>query len=185
MLADLNIRGHIITTDAILITFLRNADRVKIACLAQLVNGIAPIMTRNGGGAWTQTIYWPLLYVSKYGRGTALRAIVDTPVYACKDSEGVPELDATATLGDDGSVTLFAVNRNMEEGMELTVDLRDFSGLSVISHETLVHNDVKAVNTEENPDNVRPQPLSGGKLEGGRLTVNLPKLSWNVIRITK
>ena len=41
-----------------LITFLRNADRVKIACMAQLVNVIAPIMTRNGGGAWAQTIFY-------------------------------------------------------------------------------------------------------------------------------
>ena len=44
---------------SMLITFLRNADRVKIACMAQLVNVIAPIMTRPGGGAWAQTIYWP------------------------------------------------------------------------------------------------------------------------------
>ena len=58
---------------AMLITFLRNADRVKVACLAQLVNVIAPIMTRNGGGVWAQTIFWPLMHASKYGRGMALR----------------------------------------------------------------------------------------------------------------
>jgi len=56
-----------------LITFLRNADRVKIACMAQLVNVIAPIMTRNGGGAWMQTIYHPLMQASLYGRGQSLR----------------------------------------------------------------------------------------------------------------
>ena len=61
---------------SILITFLRNADRVKVACLARLVNVIASIMTRNGDGAWAQTIYWPFLHASKYGRGTALRALV-------------------------------------------------------------------------------------------------------------
>ncbi len=170
---------------SMLITFLRNADRVKIACLAQLVNVIAPIMTRNGGGAWAQTIYWPLMHASKYGRGTALRAIVDTPVYDCKDYEAVPELDATATQADDGSVTIFAVNRSMEEGMELTVDLRDFPGLSKVSHEVLVHEDVKAINTEENPGNVAPQAIPGGKLDGGKLSIALPKLSWNVIRVTK
>ena len=170
---------------SMLITFLRNADRVKIACMAQLVNVIAPIMTRNGGGAWAQTIYWPLLHASQYGRGTALRAVVDTPVYDCKDYEAVPELDATATLGEDGSVTIFAVNRSLEEGMELTVDLRDFSGLSTVSHEVLVHEDVKAINTEENPNNVSPRAIPGGKLEGGRLVIEIPRLSWNVIRVTK
>ena len=54
-----------------LITILRNADRVKIACMAQLVNVIAPIMTRPGGGAWKQTIFWPLMQASLYGRAKA------------------------------------------------------------------------------------------------------------------
>ncbi|MEA5013037.1 MAG: alpha-N-arabinofuranosidase [Candidatus Limiplasma sp.] len=168
---------------SMLITFLRNADRVKIACMAQLVNVIAPIMTRTGGGAWAQTIYWPLLHASQYGRGEALRAIVNTPVYDCKDYEAVPELDATATLGEDGTVTIFAVNRSLEEGMELSVDLRDFPGLSRVSHEVLVHEDVKAVNSEENPSNVAPRALPGGTLEGGRLVMEIPRLSWNVIRV--
>lgn len=106
-------------------------------------------------------------------------------MYDCKDYEAVPELDATATLGEDGSVTILAVNRSLEEGMELTVDLRDFSGLSTVSHEVLVHEDVKAINTEENPNNVSPRAIPGGKLEGGRLVIEIPRLSWNVIRVTK
>lgn len=166
-------------------TFLRNADRVKIACMAQLVNVIAPIRTRNGGGAWAQTIYWPLMYASKYGRGTALRAIVDSPVYDCKDFEGVPELDAAATMDDDGSVILFMVNRSMSEPIELTADLRDFHGLKTVEHTVLHHDDVKAVNTEENPDNVSPGKGAGGALDGGRLTLSVPALSWNMIRLTK
>ena len=45
-----------------LMTLQNNCDRVKIACLAQLVNVIAPIMTKTGGGAWVQTIFYPFLY---------------------------------------------------------------------------------------------------------------------------
>ena len=165
-------------------TLIRNADRVKIACMAQLVNVIAPIMTRNGGGAWAQTIYWPLMQASKYGRGTALSAIVDSPVYDCKDFEGVPELDLSATMAEDGSVAIFAVNRSLSEGIELTADLRDFPGLQNVSHTVLHHDDVKAVNTEEAPDNVKPAGGPGGRLDGGRLTVTVPALSWNVIRLT-
>jgi alpha-N-arabinofuranosidase len=39
------------------IALLNHADRIKAACLAQLVNAIAPIMTTNGGPAWRQTIF--------------------------------------------------------------------------------------------------------------------------------
>ncbi|MDR1569830.1 MAG: alpha-N-arabinofuranosidase [Oscillospiraceae bacterium] len=169
---------------AILITFLRNVDRVKIACLAQLVNVIAPIMTRSGGGAWAQTIYWPLLQASKFGRGTALRAIVESPQYDCADQEGVPEFDAAAVCADDGSVTIFALNRSLSEHIHLSADLRDFAGLTQASHQILHHDDVKAVNTETNPDNVRPVSTQGGMISSGKLELDIPALSWNVIRLT-
>ena len=167
---------------SMLITFLRNADRVKIACMAQLVNVIAPIMTRDGGGCWAQTIFYPFMHASRFGRGTALRALVDTPVYDCTDYEGVPVIDATATLADDGSVTVFCVNRDMTEECLLNIDLRAFGSLRLDEHILLHHDDVNAVNTEENPDCVAPTAGPGGKLDGGKAELRIPALSWNVIR---
>ena len=91
----------------------------------------------------------------------------------------------SATTAEDGSVTLFAVNRSMTDAIELTADLRDFAGLANVSHTVLHHDDVKAVNTEADPDNVKPVADPGGRLDGGRLTITVPALSWNVIRLTK
>ncbi len=170
---------------SILITFLRHADRIKVACLAQLVNVIAPIMTREGGGAWAQTIYYPMLHASAYGRGTALRPVTESPVYDCSDYEGVPVMDAAAVQGEDGSVTIFAINRDLQEDVLLTADLRDFGALKVAEHIVLHHDDVKAVNTEEHPDTVVPCAGDAGKMDQGRLEIALPALSWNVIRLTK
>ena len=167
---------------SMLITLLRNADRVKIACLAQLVNVIAPIMTRNGGGCWAQTIYYPFLHASRYGRGTALRAIAKSPVYDCADYEAVPVIDTAATLGDDGSVTVFCVNRDMEDACLLDLDLRAFGELQMTEHIVLHHDDVKAVNTEDCPDRVTPHQLPISELEKGSGQVCLPALSWNVLR---
>lgn len=170
---------------SILITLMKNADRVKVACLAQLVNVIAPIMTRNGGGAWAQTIFYPFCHASAYGRGISLNTLVDSPVYSCKDYDDVPYIDATATMDDDGNVTVFVVNRDMKEDYELGIDLRSFGDLSVKEHILLHHDDVKAVNTEEDPDKVAPRQGPGGKVDGGRATIKIPALSWNVIRFGK
>lgn len=167
---------------SMLITLLRNADRVKVACLAQLVNVIAPIMTRNGGGCWAQTIFYPFMHASHYGRGTALKALVSSPTYACQDYDKVPYIDATATMGEDGSVTVFCVNRDMTEDFELEVDLRSFGELKPEEHILLHHDDVKAVNTEENPRNVAPCAGPGGVLKDGKAVIRIPALSWNVIR---
>ncbi len=167
---------------SMLITFLRNADRVKIACMAQLVNVIAPIMTQNGGACWAQTIFYPFMHASRYARGTALRALVVSPVYDCSDYEGVPVLDATATMDEDGGVTLFAVNRDMREDCVLHVDLRAFDELRFREHILLHHNDVKAVNTAEHPNNVIPAPGPAATVDGGRAEVRIPALSWSVVR---
>ena len=169
---------------SMLITLLRTADRVKIACLAQLVNVIAPIMTRTGGGCWAQTIYYPFMHASRYGRGTSLKAIVKSPVYDCSDYESVPVVDTAAVLTDDGGVTVFCVNRDLTEDCLVDLDLRSFGDLQMKEHLVLHHDDVKAVNTEEEPNNVIPSTLLVTRIENGRAQIKLPALSWNVLRFS-
>src|ERR1044071_1476201 len=64
------------------ISLLNHADRVKAACLAQLVNVIAPIMTETGGPAWRQTIFHPFADFSRFGRGQVLRPRVQSDPFA-------------------------------------------------------------------------------------------------------
>ena len=170
---------------SMLITLLRNADRVKVACLAQLVNVIAPIMTRNGGGCWAQTIYYPFMHASRYGRGSALQAVVDSPKYDSREYTDVPVIDAMATVADDGSVTVFCVNRDLTEECVLDLDLRSFGELRMTEHIVMHHDDVKAVNTEERPDNVVPVSVPVTEVDGGRASVCVGPLSWNVLRFEK
>ena len=165
-----------------LITMIKNADRVKIGCLAQLVNVIAPIMTSETGGAWAQTIFYPVMQASCMGRGQSLLPQIRCDHFDTKHYGDVPVVDAAAVLGEDESVTIFAVNRDLKEGVALDCDLRSFGGLEVISHSVLHHDDVKAVNTELNPDEVRPVEVAPAK--PGEAVI-LPAASWNVIRLCK
>ncbi len=80
---------------------------------------------------------------------------------------------------------MFAVNRDMKENIELTCDLRAFGKLQPSEHIVLHHDDVKAVNSENAPDNVSPKKGTHGKMDAGQLTISIPALSWNVIRLTK
>jgi alpha-L-arabinofuranosidase len=141
---------------------LRHADRVKVACLAQLVNVIAPIMTSDGGAAWRQTIYWPFLYASKYGRGTSMKVKVDSPSYETKEFGEVPYLDVSAVLSEDGRhLSLFCVNRSKER-MELDLRAAGFEGLKLVEQIELRHDDLKATNTAAAPDAVAPRSLPVG-----------------------
>ena len=170
---------------SMLITLLRHADRVKIACLAQLVNVIAPIMTSDTG-AWRQTIFYPYMHASTMGMGTVLNTIVKSPVYESGNYGDAPYLDSVVIMNEEEeTVTIFAVNKDLEEDMEVTRDLRQFSGYQVKEHIVLTHEDMKAENTQANPNEVAPQFNGVSKVEDGRLHAVFGKHSWNVIRLTK
>jgi len=169
-----------------LITFLQNADRVKIACLAQLVNVIAPIMTEENGDCWAQTIFYPFMHVSNLGRGVSLRTLVDSPVYDCADYENVPYICSAATMDEESeNVTIFCVNRHMNEDFVLNIDMRAFGKMQMESHIMLKHDDVKAVNTKDNPFNVVPSIGPGCVMDNDVTAVKVPALSWNVLRFNK
>ncbi|OYD07168.1 arabinosylfuranosidase ArfA [Paludifilum halophilum] len=168
-----------------LITLLKHADRVKMACLAQLVNVIAPIMTENGGRSWKQTIFYPFLHASVYGRGVALNPVISSPKYDCAEFTDVPYLEATAVHNEENEeLTLFAVNRNLDDSLLLECDVRSFEGYQVVEHIVLEHDDLKAVNTADE-ERVKPHHRGNARLEEGIVNADLAKASWNVIRLRK
>jgi alpha-L-arabinofuranosidase len=169
-----------------LITLLRNADRVKIACMAQLVNTIAPISTVKGGGAWRQTIFYPFLHASRFGRGTVLNLQVRSPEYANETYGAIPLLDAVAVLNEENEeMTIFCVNRGQDAPLPLEGDLRGVGAYRCVEHLVLEHADRLATNTSAQPDTVVPHNGGDAQLVDGRLTATLPRLSWNVIRLAR
>ena len=186
MLEDIYTFEDALAVGLMLITLLKHADRVKIACLAQLVNVIAPIMTDAAGGAWKQTIFYPFMHASNYGRGTVLQTVCDSPVYDSKNYCNAPYID-NAVIWNEATddITILAVNKSFTEDAELTCDLRQFGDIRINEHIVLTHDDLKAENTEENPLNVAPVQFGKDITDNGKCTIILPKQSWNVIRISR
>ncbi|MDO4650534.1 MAG: alpha-N-arabinofuranosidase [Eubacteriales bacterium] len=166
----------------LLITLLKHADRVRIACLAQLINVIAPIMTEPGGGpAFRQTIYWPFMLTSRYGRGIVLRPVIDTPEHDTKTHDHVSDLESIVVWNPEKEeIAVFAVNRNTEEDLELTVDLRSFEGYHLKEHVVLEHSDMKIVNSL-GAEHVVPKNVDRTREEGGILTSQIVSKTWNMI----
>ncbi|WP_026675624.1 arabinosylfuranosidase ArfA [Alkalihalobacterium bogoriense] len=168
---------------SLLITFLKHADRVKVACLAQLVNVIAPIMTENNGAAWKQTIYYPYMHTSLFGRGVSLQPVITSPLFDTKDFTDVPYIDSAVVYNEEHEeVTLFIINRHLEESVHLTCDVRSFENYEIIEHLVLEHDDLKAVNTKQH-QKVKPHPNGNAEIKDGTLETLVSHLSWNVIRM--
>ena len=167
---------------SLLITLLKNSDRVKIGCLAQLVNVIAPIMTDTDGGVWLQSIFYPFMQVSNYGTGIALTPHVDVPTYSSREFDSVPYLDTITTYDKKTqTVTIFAENKNQQENIDFKTDLNGFECQQLV--ETTQFCGYKPKDTNKD-GKMKLDPLTEVNLSSNQVTAKLQPLSWNMIRIS-
>lgn len=162
-----------------LITLLKHADRIKIACLAQLVNVIAPIMT-DDKGIWLQSIFFPFMQVSKYGRGIALTPNQTADTYDSKDFQDVPYLDSLAVYNPDRQeIVIFAENKG-ETAMDFSTSIREFSAKSVVEATQFYGYDIKQTNEDQS---MAIRSNDQVTLTGNTLSTTLQPLSWNMFRV--
>jgi alpha-N-arabinofuranosidase len=163
-------------------TLIRNSDRVKLACLAQLVNVIAPIMT-NADGMFRQTIYYPYSWALQFARGSALNLLVESSTYDVKGFDKVPHLDAAATQNTaDGSVTLFILNRDLANAHDVEIVWEDQAPTRVLSTSLLTGDDLKAVNSFQAPQRVAPQAFAKPTTTNGRTKFEVPARSYTMLQ---
>ena len=177
-------------------SLIRHSDRVKVACLAQLVNVIAPIMT-NEGGILRHSIYYPYAWALKYARGRALSIAPEGPSYevaalgrpiesiglAAPGFGDVPYLDVVATFDQEKkTASIFVLNRDLEKPQDLEITWHDLTPTSVTAFETITGSDLKAVNTFADPKRVMPQTLESPKV-GSRMSLRLPARSYSVLSL--
>jgi alpha-N-arabinofuranosidase len=163
-------------------SLLRNANRVKLACLAQLINVIAPIMT-NANGLLLQTIYYPYNWALQYARGSVLTALVESPIYEVPRLGQVPYVDVAATINpQDGKVGMFVLNRDLSNPHVVEINWQDKAPGQVLVAAVLTGTDLKAFNTFESPRKVAPQEFGKPSTVGIRTRFEVPARSYTVIQ---
>ncbi|MBU4365656.1 MAG: alpha-N-arabinofuranosidase, partial [Verrucomicrobia bacterium] len=156
-------------------SFIRHANCVKIANLAQIVNVIAPILTR-GDEMLVQSIFHPFEMFSKRRQGVSLKVAVEGPTYEGKTNGRVTFSDASAIM-DGQRLQVFVTNRSPDKAMEFTVNPADLNITKVESVEIMTGPNAKVANSYEKPDVVRAQPYDGITVKDGRARCELPPLS--------
>ncbi len=167
--------------------FLRHADSVKIANLAQIVNVIAPLLTR-GDELLVQTIFHTFEMFSKRRTGTALRLAQSGPRYAGKTHGEVPCGEAAAVLegradGGGRRLHVFLVNRSTDAAAPVTLSVADAGLARLESAEQLAGTDPKAANTFEHPETIVPRPFDAVTFRTGAAELSLPAMSLTALTI--
>jgi alpha-L-arabinofuranosidase len=172
-------------------TLLRNSDRVRLACLAQLVNVIAPLVT-NEAGVLRQSTYYPYSWALRYARGRVLDLRVESDTYQISAAGlqddfardgSVPFVDLVATIDDTaGQAALLMLNRDLDGERELVIEWEGVVPARVLACETLTGPDLKAVNTFADPKRVTPQRLDPPAV-GSRMVFKLPARSYSIAHL--
>ncbi len=163
-------------------TLIRNSDRVKLACLAQLINVIAPIMT-NADGLFRQTIFYPYSWALQFARGAALNVLVESSTYDVKGLDQVPHLDVAASHNAaDGSIALFILNRDLQKAHDVEVVWEDQAPTRVLTTSLLTGDDLKAVNSFQSPQKVVPQSFAKPTTTNGRTKFEVPARSYTMLQ---
>jgi alpha-N-arabinofuranosidase len=167
-----------------LITLLNNADRVKCACLAQLVNVIGAIKTEPGGPAWRQTIFHPFKLVAELAHGSVLQTRIEGPKVTTKTAGEAPELVVSAVFRPESqAVTLFLLNRSPDSEVEVDGVLRGFPAFQKANGQRITGNNLQRTNTAADPDAVVPQSHQDFSLRDDSFTLRIPPLSWDVLTL--
>lgn len=168
-----------LTVGGLGITILNNTDAVEIACLAQLLNVIAPITTNEDGQLLKQTIYYPFELLSKYGRGTVLKPQIAGDTQHT-DYGDLPVIEsATIYDSDKNQVKVFALNTDINKDSHLTLNIANLGDLKLTKHITLTGDNLEARDTFDEPNKVIPQDLNVTNVNSDDIT--LPKASWNLL----
>jgi alpha-N-arabinofuranosidase len=161
--------------------FLRKADVLKMACIAQIVNTISPLTTK-GDQLLKQTTYYPLMLASQHAKGNSLDLVTTAPLYTSAVHGDLPLLDSAASYDPaSGQGAIFLVNRSLSEPLTTEIVWQGQAPTAVTKLIQISGSDPKASNTFENPTMIVPQTYTGSAIEGGRMTIELPPLSFSVL----
>jgi alpha-L-arabinofuranosidase len=172
-------------------TLLRQSARVRVGCLAQIVNVIAPLMT-NATAVLRQATYFPYAWALEYARGRVLELLVESETYPISGrglrpdfarDDQVPFVDVVATVDDEKRQgCVFMLNRDLEADRELVLEWQDPTPARVLACQTLTGPDLKASNTFEGPERVAPRPLDAPRA-AARMSFKLPPRSYTVAHL--
>jgi alpha-N-arabinofuranosidase len=174
-----------VVVGSLLMTLLRNNDRVAVACQAQLVNAISAIRAEPGGPAWRQSVFHPFALTARHAKGEVLSTHPASPITDTARYGEVRLVDSVSTHDpDSGELSVFSINRSVNEEAQLAIDLRAFPGYEIAGHLVLADEDRRATNSQLTPSRVEPRPAPV-EFSRGRADIVLPPISWSLLRLVR
>lgn len=178
---------------SILLTLIRHADRVKIACMT---GGLGRAIAFDGEHVWRNALYYPYYQLNKLAsEGISILPVVNGPTFnteqfalndfnQCHSFENVQAIEAAAVYHEEKKeLDVFVINRDIERAIKVTLDIRGIKEVKIIECTEMYTDDLNLGNSFDNPNLIVPKINKKVSKNGTRINIVTNKLSWNVIRL--
>jgi len=162
--------------------FMRHAERVKGANVAQMVNVLQAMILTSGRGIVLTPTYHAFRHYIPFQDAQRLPLQFDAGELV-QGAVHLPRPDAMAAHGQDGRTWLSLVNLDPQHPLRLEVRMSS-GGASGLRGEVLAAPRIDSVNSFDAPDRVKPRPLAV-RAQAGLLELLLPPASLSVVAVER
>ena len=160
--------------------FNKHADRVKMACIAQMVNVLQSVILTEGP-KMVKTPTWHVFNLFKDHQDAQLvESSIETECVGMDDAYMVPNLSESASVDSEGRLVITIGNLSVSEDYPVETVINGFAGKKAAAE--ILKNEMHAMNTFENPDNVKTESHAVELKADGTLCFTVPACS--VVKIT-
>ena len=162
--------------------FNKHCDRVRMACLAQMVNVLQSVILTEGE-KMIKTPTYHVFHMYRHHQGARLLDSALNGVQSVGTEEwSVPEITESVSK-KDGIITITLNNLSATDDKELDIQLTEKSDYTIVEANVVTNDDMHAHNTFEAPETVKEVEFTAYKANGNTITVKLPKCSVVELRI--
>lgn len=159
--------------------FNKHSDRVKMACLAQMVNVLQAVLLTEGDKMVKTPTYHVMHMYRHHQDGDLLDSCLTGVKNVGTQEDTVPMLTESVSV-KDGIITVTVANLSAEEAENVELKLEE-DGYRVVEAKIVSGEDIHSFNTFERPELVVEKPLMG--MEG--MTMTVPAASVVELRLSK
>lgn len=165
--------------------FNQHSDRVKMACIAQLINVLQSVMLTDGE-RMIKTPTYHVFHMYRHHQGAQLLSSELTgagTVGAGKNE--LPKVTESASVDADGMITVTLTNHSLEAAETIDIRLTADAASYDVTEASYVSGTMNAHNTFEAPEVVSEQQFSAYEKNAEGIRVELPACSVVSIRLKK
>ena len=161
--------------------FNKHCDRVKMACIAQMVNVLQSVILTEGPKMIKTPTYYVFHMYKEHQGAELLESCLEGAGETGDEQTQVPALHESVSVSEDGTLNITVANLSLTEAQEVEVVLTERKGEEVSG--SILTGGMGAFNTFAEPDKVKEEAFTGAVLTERGMKFTIPACSVVALRV--